>query len=133
MMQAIDYDNQLSRVHALLTEWGEWSRGGRPHLWYPSRNPIHRMMVEGINGAGTRSSKIGADEPNEDIKEMERAVLGLPESDRWIVDQIYLMRTPVVVFARIVRLPVDEIHIQLNALYRRLADRLGVGDACRVF
>lgn len=47
-MQAIDYDTQLDRVHALLTEWGECQRR-EPRVGvqgYPSMSVEGRMMED---------------------------------------------------------------------------------------
>lgn len=46
MQQAIDYDTQLSRVHALLTEWGECQRREPSPMvqGYPRASVEGRMM-----------------------------------------------------------------------------------------
>ena len=70
MQQAVDYDTQLARVHALLTEWGECQRRepSPVRLGYPRASVEGRMMDQwGERNDGTIAARPKSGGPKQTV------------------------------------------------------------------
>lgn len=114
--------SRLAEVDAALEAWARWGRSLLQSIGWPSWTLMARIMAEGFQGAAQKACR--EFEVDEAMELMERAVLRLPEKERFAIIRHYTHYEPVEVSARYCSVHTTTFRTLLHRARRSIRDFL---------